>query len=575
MPKQHNSTTTPELGNYCAAPLLVDGYKTGHHEQYSKDLTLVFSNFTPRKSRRGLKKAVLFGLQYFLKEYLISRWNKEFFHRPKDEVCGWAKEELSLYLNKEVSDQHLRDLHDLGHIPLSFYALPEGTEYGIKIPGFVYFSTNKKFAWFTNYIETILSTTIWGPCTSATTAHQYRKLLNKYALDTVGDDSFVPWQGHDFSFRGMFGMEAALMSGAAHLISFSGTDTIPAIGFLRKYYNAKGFVGGSVPATEHSVACSIILDFVNKVRIEYRKTGNVIVEDELMQLADIEYVKHLITEVYPTGIVSIVADSFDYWNTITNTARVLKDVIMARDGKVVFRPDTGDPVKVICGYKVFDSGEKFSERGDSMLSCDYEDALDEGFELIKCEGKYYQVEELFLLGKKSLKELEISIEENEVKGSIECLWEIFGGTTTPKGYKLLDSHIGLIYGDSIVFERCHAICEGLKQKNFASINVVFGIGSFTYQYATRDTEGYAVKATYCEINDEPLNIYKDPKDDPTKKSACGLLAVFRDKNGEFFLKEQATWEDVKNCAFVHVFENSKLLKDWTLDEVRATLAQYR
>jgi nicotinamide phosphoribosyltransferase len=162
----------------------------------------------------------------------------------------------------------------------------------------------------------------------------------------------------------------------------------------------------------------------------------------------------------------------------------------------------------------------------------------------------------------------------EIKGVIELLWDIFGGTVNEQGYKVLNPHIGCIYGDSITLERATQICEGLKKKGFASTNVVFGIGSYTYQYVTRDTDGYAVKATYAKIAGKEMEIFKSPKGAEFKKSAKGLTAVFKDENGEFYLKDQATWEEVLNCEFVKVFENGVLMKDYTLQEVRDNLAQY-
>lgn len=530
-----------------------DGYKVDHRRQYPKNTTLVFSNLTPRKTRReGVNSVVFFGLQYFIKKYLIQEWNEKFFSRPKDEVLKRFNRRINNYLGpNSVGDSHIAALHDLGYLPLEIFALPEGTEHPIKTPSVVFWNTLPEFFWLTNYIETVFSTTIWGPCTSATTAHQYKKLLTKYALETVGNTDFIQWQAHDFGARGMFGMEASLMSGGAHLISFTGTDTISAIDWLEEYYNAdsdKELIGGSVPATEHSVACSTILNFVEKIRVEKTEYGEKIIEDELMDLADIEYVRHLIQDVYPIGIVSIVSDSFDYWTTITKTAAVLKDVIMARDGKVVFRPDTGDPVKVVCGYNVKDKIED-CEDGDVIVK----------------DGKYYEVSG-WSIGRE--------LTEYEVKGSVECLWDIFGGTTTERGYKVLDSHVGIIFGDSIHLQRCYNICEGLKQKGFASTNIVFGIGSYTYQYVTRDTDGYAVKATYCEVDGKKINIYKDPKtDDGTKKSAKGLLAVHKHGKG-FVLEQETTWERVRNCAFVPVFKDGYLLKDWTLQQVRNNLSQY-
>lgn len=503
----------------------IDGYKVDHRRQYPNGTEVIVSNLTPRGTRRNnTDKVVFFGLQYFIKKYLIQEWNDNFFNQPKDVVIKRFSRRINNYLgDNQVGTKHIEDLHDLGYLPIEIYALPEGSVYELRVPSLVIYNTHPDFFWMTNYLETILSTTIWGPCTSATTAFEYKKILSKFAQETVGNTDFVPFQGHDFSFRGMYGFEAAMMSGGAHLTSFVGTDTIPAIDWLEEYYNAdsdKELVGCSVAATEHSVACSTILDFVNRVRIE----NDHITQDDLMNLADIEYVKHLITEVYPTGIVSIVADSFDYWNTITKTAKELKDIIMNRDGKVVFRPDTGDPVKVVCGY----------DKSDKVKETDF-------------------------------------VTNEEWRGSIECLWDIFGGTVSERGYKILDPHVGLIYGDSITLERATNICQRLKDKGFASINVVFGIGSFTYQYVTRDTDQYAVKATFAKVRGEDINIYKKPKTgDGMKNSALGLVAVYKTDSG-YILKDQATWDEVKNCAFEKVFSNGEIYKDFTLKEIRDNL----
>ena len=549
---------------------LIDGYKVDHRRQYPSGTEIIFSNLTARGTRRTDSNTVVFaGLQYFLKEYLIKQWNENFFQKPLEEVVHKFNRRINNYLGpNEVGDQHIRDLHKLGYLPLVILALPEGTEYNLRVPSLVLWNTDPHFFWLTNYLETILSTCIWGMCTSATTAHQYKRLLCKYANKTVGNTDFVQWQGHDFSFRGMFGLEAACMSGAAHLFSFTGTDTIPAIDFLEEYYNAdceKELIGGSVAATEHSVACSTILDFVRKVRIENAYSSNpVVIEDEPMNLADIEYVKHLITVVYPKGIVSIVADSFDYWNTITNTARILKDVILARDGKVVFRPDTGDPVKVVAGEAM-----RIDNPKDLAL------AKEEEYDYVEfANGKFFKINKepdyISYIGKWFTTEVPST---PVLKGSIECLWDIFGGIVTEQGYKVLDPHVGLIYGDSITLARAEAICEGLMKKGFASTNIVFGIGSFTYQYVTRDTDQYAVKATWARVNGNDIEIFKAPKGDNMKKSAKGLTAVFKDENGVLYLKDRATFDEVLNCEFVKVFEDGKLVKDWTLQEVRDNLAK--
>lgn len=477
--------------------LLKDGYKVGHKFQYPVGTTLVYSNFTPRKSRSGSDDVVFFGLQYFIKEYLIRQFDEHFFQRPKEEVLMEYARRMDNYLGKDsITYTHIAELHDLGYLPLEIKALPEGALVPMKVPVLTIKNTLPSFFWLTNMLETLMSAILWKPCTSATTAMEYVRNFTRYAKETVGEDlSFIPWQGHDFSFRGMSGIEDAVMSGAGHLLSFTGTDTIPAIDFLEQYYHAdctKELVGGSVPATEHSVMCMGTED------------------------GEIKTFERLITEVYPGGIVSIVSDTWDFWQVITEFLPELKSQILAREGKVVIRPDSGDPVKIIVGDPLAEPGSP------------------------------------------------------EYKGAIECMWETFGGTITEKGFKLLDGHIGLIYGDSITIERQLAILEGLKQKGFASYNVVLGIGSYTYEYVTRDTFGFAMKATYGEVNGVGRDIFKSPKtDDGTKKSAKGLMQIYRDPStGKLVLKDQCTWEEEGKGELKTVFRDGKLLVDWTLADIR-------
>ena len=430
----------------------IDFYKADHRSQYPEGTTTVFSNWTPRKSRiADIDSVVFFGLQYFVKEYLIRRWNDEFFNRPKDEVViRYARRVRNAGIDIDV--EHIAALHDLGYLPIDVRALPEGTRVPIGVPMFVLWNTEPDFFWITNYLETSLSAVIWGPMTSATIASKYRRILDRWINETGGDPDFIDWQGHDFSYRGMYGTEAAMMSGAGHLLSFTGTDTVPAIDFLEDFYGAnsdKELIGGSVPATEHSV-----------MAMGTR-------EDE------VDTFRRLITKLYPTGIVSIVSDTWDYWKVWTEYLPELRDEILTRDGVVTIRPDSGDPVKILVGDP--DAPEGSPAR----------------------------------------------------RGSYELAWEVFGGTVNELGYKVLDPHINLIYGDSITTERCEAICSGLAAKGFVPKNI-FGIGSYTYQYSTRDTFGFAMKATAGVVDGELREIFKDPAtDDGTKRSARGLLAYLK------------------------------------------------
>jgi nicotinamide phosphoribosyltransferase len=474
-----------------------DFYKVDHRNQYPKGTETIYSNFTPRTTRRpGTNAVVFFGLQYFVKEYLIRRFNEDFFNVPESVAVARYKRRLDTSLGKDaVAVDHVRQLHRLGYLPLVIKALPEGDLVPLQVPAFTVENTVPEFFWLTNFIETLVSATVWGPCTSATTAFTYRKNFEKYAAETGAPAAFIPWQGHDFSFRGMFGIEAARMSGAGHLLSFTGTDTIPAIDFLEEFYNAdaeKELIGGSVPATEHSVMCA----------------GGKETERDTY--------KRLITEVYPNGIVSIVSDTWDFWKIITETIPSLKAEILARNGKVVIRPDSGDPIKIIAGDKDAPFGTP------------------------------------------------------ENKGLIQCLWDTFGGTVTEQGFKVLDSHIGAIYGDSITLERQIAILEGLKSRGFASCNVVLGIGSYTYQHVTRDTFGFAMKSTYCEVNGEGREIFKQPKTDAGKNSHRGLIRV--DKvDGQYKAVYPVTREEEQKGSLEVVFRNGKIVRDMTLAQVRANV----
>lgn len=485
------------------ATLLCDFYKISHREQYPEKTEIVYSTWIPRQSRlEGVNEVVAFGFQGFIKEYLIDYFDEHFFNRKYEDVIAEYKRVLKHTLGVEDADAtHIGQLWDLGYLPLKIRALPEGTLCPIGVPMLTVENTLPEFFWLTNYIETLMSNSMWVSTTSATIAFQYRKLLEMYALKTVGDASFVPFQGHDFSMRGMGSLEMAIMSGAAHLTSFVGTDTIPAILYLEKNYEApieESLIGTSIPATEHSVMCAY---------------GN----------NEFEAYKRLITEVYPNGFISIVSDTWDLWKVLDEVIKPLKDEIMARDGKVVIRPDSGDPADIICGDP---------------------------------NGKT----------------------EMERKGVIEVLWDIFGGTITEKGFKVLDSHIGSIYGDAITLDRCRDICARLALKGFASINLVYGIGSFTYQYNTRDTFGFALKSTHVVIDGEEHQIYKLPKTDTEgfKKSLKGRCIVFEDVLGklqvldQLNISEQNSWIAGGNDLLQTIFDG-RLTKTVSLAEIRERL----
>lgn len=500
--------------------LATDGYKLGHHNQYPKGTTLVYSNVTPRSNKffpEATDGAVVFGIQYFIKKFLIEEFNKNFFNRPKDEVVRQFQRRINTFLGpNNVGVEHIAALHDLGYLPIRIKALPEGTVCPIRVPYMTIVNTKPEFFWLTNYLETLISCEIWLPVTSATHARLALKALTEHCQRTGTEvNKFLV---HDFSMRGMAGLEAATISGMAHLTSFIGSETIPAIEALEEYYNANAeteCVAGTVPATEHSVMCA----------------GGY--EDEF------ETFKRLITKIYPEGYVSIVSDTWDYWKVIAEYLPTLKETIMARNGRVVIRPDSGDPVDIICGLRTNPHLEfYFNSDGDI----------------------YYRL-------KDSNQEWSSCIYA-EYCGTYDMMWQIFGGTINEQGYRILDDHIGLIYGDSINLERQKQIYQRLEQGEFAATNLVLGYGSFTYQYNTRDQLGQAVKATYCEINGEPKEIFKNPKTDSgVKKSLKGLIKVEK-IDGVYKAFDQVSKEEENQGALQTVFEDGQIVKEFTLQEIR-------
>jgi len=543
-----------------SAMLLCDFYKISHREQYPDGTEYVYAIWIPRASRmKGVNRVAAVGFQPFIKKYLISFFQKNFFGRDKDVVVAEYSRIIKHALGvSQPPTKHIEDLHDLGYLPLEIKAVAEGTLIPLRVPMLTIQNTNPKFFWLTNYIETLMSCEMWQIMTSATIANEYRNLLNGYAMDTVGNCDFVPFQGHDFSMRGMPCLESAKLSGTGHAFSFAGSDTIPVISFTEKFYNAnveKELIIASVNATEHSVMCA---------------AG----QDELTSY------KRFITKLYPTGIISIVSDTWDLWKVLTEVIAPLKDAILARDGgpdsidKVVIRPDSGDPVKIICGtVKVQTLSDQ--EQLKILVSKHQKDAE---INIIP-ENVYAKVgNQTYRITYKDIEKLDeivaLPVELSpEQKGVVEVLWDIFGGTVSEQGYKVLDSHIGSIYGDAITLARCSQICEKLKQKGFASTNVVFGIGSYTYQYNTRDTFGFALKSTLCVINGDEKLIYKDPKTDSgIKKSPKGKVLVFMEDGKITYSDEHYLNDDRPDNLLVPIFRDGKLLVDHNFADIRARLA---
>lgn len=565
-------------------PLLqTDFYKVDHRRQYPAGTNLVYSNLTARSDHLSPcasspfydGKMVIFGIQYFVK-YIAELFQENFFNCPKEQMVTEYKNIIEAALGKDaITYEHIAELHDLGYLPIIIKALPEGTRVKMKVPFLTIVNTHPNFFWVTNFLETILSANVWKLCTNATIAFEYKKILTHYADKTGSDKAFIPFQGHDFSFRGMSGNIDAAMSGMAHLTSFVGTDTIPAIDMVQYYYNIASkatLIGCSVPATEHSVMCLNSQD------------------------TEINTFKRLITETYPTGIVSIVSDTWDFWKVITEYLVELKPIIMARNGKVVIRPDSGNPVDIICGLPITDISKLYNKltiESAQEIMIDYivdsirdntphgERGTEKITEIFKFENIFYSItieiewnrydKQYYFVDGYNLIAFEKVILTAEQNGAIEALWNIFGGTINDKGYKVLDSHIGLIYGDSITLERANEILKRLEAKGFASSNIVFGIGSYTYQYSTRDSFGMAVKSTYGEVCGEAREIFKSPKTDSgIKNSAKGILRVDI-IDGEYVLSDQVSYEDEAGGELKIVFADGEYYNQTSLAHIRDNL----
>lgn len=498
------------------ALMMTDAYKLDHRRVYelasneTGKVQKVYSNWTNRGSRiPDVDKVVHFGLQAFI-QFLDDKF-KAFFEADEELVCELYSERLDKILGpNSIGVEHIRALHRLGYLPLKFSAVPEGTRVPLRVPSFTVENTHPDFFWITNYIETVMSSQIWQASTSATIAYRMRKVLEDGAKRTGGSLEAVNWQGHDFSYRGMSSNETAQLSGAGHLLSFYGTDSLSTLGWIDRYYGGD-YIAGSVPATEHSVMCA---------------GAATIGEKELFER---------ILELYPQGIVSVVSDTFNLWTVLTKYLPELKDKITSRDGKLVIRPDSGDVVDIITGT--------IDWRIPSQKSA---------YDVKKANGT-------------------LSPEE---AGALELLDNVFGHTFNGLGFKELDSHIGLIYGDSITVDVAKEINSRLEAKGYATTNVVYGVGSFTYQYNTRDTFMSAVKATWAQVGDKGYDLQKNPvTGNGMKTSAKGRLAVLEGKSGKLEVIQQASPADEDKSLIQPIWIDGKFLKFQSFSDVRERLAR--
>jgi nicotinamide phosphoribosyltransferase len=538
-----------------------DGYKVGHPLMICPNTSREYFTWIPRSIKympKGIKKIMSSGQQIMVR-YLHSSWQEHFFDKPIAEAHRFTKD-MGKYLMMEYNFDGFEKLHKLGYLPIKIKALPEGMFTKPNIPHMTGITTTDDFAFLGLYLETQISKLSWQCPTAATIGYQFKKNAVEWVKKT---DPEMLWLAdflcHDFHSRGG-NPYTSIAVGLGHAMSNKGSDTLNVIPASRYYYD---FDENDVPiysvnASEHSVTCTGIFYYEDLLRtgqldneIEWYysfkdvpSVGSVNSPDYLA-IAECSNLRDWLLK-FPKGILSVVSDTMDLWKLITHILPRLKNLIMAREGKLVIRPDSGDPVDITCGLNT-----KSKEFKENWLNT--------------------------TLGN-----------NGEYEGVIELLWNIFGGETTSTGYKRLDSHIGAIYGDSINLERQIAIYTRLAAKGFAATNIVLGIGSFTYVMLTRDSAGYAAKGAWFETkeffrtvkNDEgqvidtefhikQFNIYKDPiTDDGTKKSLKGFCAVFLDENNEAFVQTECSEELEDSGELKTIYEDGKFYNQTTLEEIR-------
>ena len=463
-------------------PLLcTDVYKMGHMQQYPPGTTKVYSYLLARSDKK-MPATLFYGLQYYLK-ILTQKITSEMV----EEFLAYRKEILGSDAPKDVVDK-MNALAELGYFPLKIRAVPEGTTVPVRNVLMTIENTVPGFHWVVGFVESLLLK-VWNTCTVASYSKKLQKLCRRFADETCDNLDHLPFQVHDFGYRGCSSDETASISGSAHLLSFMGTDTIPAIKMVKETYGCDGPIGLSVAATEHSVMCA------------YGQENEFQAFERMLDL-------------YPSGIVSIVSDTYDLWQVLEDFAPRLKDRILKRNGKVVFRPDSGDPPKIICGD---------------------DDAQHESAEWM---------------------------------GSVRLLDKTFGSEKNSKGFKVLNPKIGLIYGDGMFYERFERTLETMRDRGYASSNLVIGIGGLLLQQHNRDDQGFAIKATFALVNGERRELMKDPATDRKKASHQGLLALYRDGDGRFFTKDRCTEKEEAVSLLNTTFVDGKIVRPVTFNQIR-------
>lgn len=505
--------------------LLKDFYKACHSEMIPQNMTKSVSYFTPRKSRINMwPKVVNFGLQAFIKEWLIENFNRNFFNKSEEEVINEYIRVLDNTFGKGIySIEKVQKLHQLGYLPIEIFALPEGVEVPMHVPIFGITNTHPDFAWLGQALESLISAELWYPMITATVGHTYRKIVDKWYKLTVDDN--IPHRRAlgNFDFRGDMGVDASLKAAGGWLLSFVNTATVPAIPWMEKMYNCnceKEEVGFGAVSTEHFVMCSnSAYDTIMNPDYEY---------------ADIDphreriFIKKLLTELYTNTSFSCVSDSYDYWNVVENILPTLKDEILAHNGCMLIRGDSGDCIEVVTKtvFKLWDIfGGTVNSKGYKVLDPHVKALYGDSITVERADKIFYILEE--------------------------------------NGFAANNVSLGV--GS---FSQ-HCIMENNELKPF-----------------TRDTFSMAIKAVYAEFTDKdghiiPMNVYKDPKTDREtgegfKKSQKGCCIVYKE-DGEYKYVDECDWLKASSSIYQElkpIFKNGKLLKEDSLNSIRQRLNNY-
>lgn len=463
--------------------LLADAYKYSHHKLYIPGTQYIYSYLESRGGK--FDETVFYGLQYILMEYLqgvvITREKLDEAEATLLEVFG----------RNDVFDrsrfEYIIEKHG-GRLPVRIKAVPEGTVTPVHNVLMTIENTDPNCFWLTNFLETLLMQ-VWYPSTVATVSREIRKVVKQYYNETASAAAFagIDFVLNDFGFRGASSVESAGWGGSAHLINFSGSDTLIGSTFAKRYYNAKHAPGLSIPATEHSIVTM------------------------LGEAGELEIFKHVL-DAFPTGTIACVSDSFnilrackEYWGG------ALKEQILKRDGTLVIRPDSGDAIQTL--LRIF-----------------------------------------------------------------EILMEQFGYTVNEKGFKVLPPQVRVIQGDGISYSSIPGIFQALKNAGISAENLVLGMGGALLQRVNRDTQEYALKCSYAEVNGQPVNVQKNPLELDAngntqvsfKKSKSGKQKLVKE-NGVYKTMPVREAPELAD-ELVTVFENGEITKAYSFEEIRQNAA---